>query len=341
MSSYKELDGVNQSSLKKIITHPQQYLSALKKYSEEEGFEKDHFVFGRAVDIMLVGNKEEFDDQFVRIPDTTKCSDTLKPIIDEIFLTASLLAEAEETTISLLEYYKTHILYKARAFNYYPNYKDDTVVATVIKQGSEYFELLKTTVGKTPITETEYAKAVNCMMALKANDFTKKYTRKEKGIEFWDRFIIQFEHKETKIKGELDRVVIDHNTKEITPIDFKTTSKSIYGFNSEFWKHRYDFQAATYYRGLMFHPAVKALIENGYKLNSFKYVVVEKQLVHQPMVFNVGPDVLFIGLCGGERPAYKIEGFYDAMNRYQWHKENDKWDYPMEYYEKGEINIKL
>ena len=335
MSEYKDIDAVNQSSLKKILTHPQLYLSAKNKQNNSEQSEAAHFVFGRAVDIMLVGTKDEFEEQFVRIPDETKCSEAVKVIIDDIFNTIG----SEKT--KNLEAYPVEILGLARLNKYRDNYKDDTLIATVVKEGSAYFELLKTTFGKTPITETEYAKAVNCKMAIKADQYTQKYCQKVLGTEFLDRFIVQFEHKGTNIKGEIDRVVINHNTKEITPIDFKTTALPIYTFNTEFWKYRYDFQAATYHRGLIFHPKINKLIEDGYKLNTFKYIVVEKELHNRPMVFNVSEEIDLIGLVGGERSTYKVEGFYSALKRYQFHQENDKWDFPMEYYQKGEIDIRV
>jgi len=332
--SYKEIDKRNQSSLKKIIIHPQEYLKAIKNQERNDEEIPDHFVFGSVVDIMLTGNKDEFDERFIKIPDETKCSDALKPIIDSIFIAVSW------KEIESLDKFPTEILEVARANNYYNNYKDDTLIATVIKQGSDYFELLKTTIGKTPITETEYAKAVNCTMAVRSNEFTQKYCKKQPDVEFWDKFIIEFKLK-IEIKGELDRIIINHKDKLITPIDFKTTSKPIYSFNSEFWKFRYDFQAATYIIGLCNHPKIISLLSDGYKLDTFKYIVVEKELIHNPMVFNVPQDVIEIGIHGGERSTYNLEGLHQSIDRYKFAEKNNKWDYPMEYYQKGEIDIKI
>lgn len=335
MSDYKTLEGTNQSSLKKILTHPQLFLQAKKKQDTSEQDEAAHFTFGRAVDIMLVGNKEEFDENFVKIPDETKCSDAIKIIIDDLFLKL----DGEELTV--LEDYPSSILLIARENKYRDNYKDDTLIATVIKEGNAYFELLKTTIGKTPITETEYSKAVNCTMAVKSNEFTQKYCRKQPGLEFWDRFIVQFDLRGTQMKGEIDRVVINHNTKTITPVDFKTTGLPIYTFNSEFWKLRYDIQAGTYTIGLKSHPDIINLVNKGYKIETFKYIVVEKDLINFPMVFNVTPEVLFVALEGGERKPWKIEGLFQAIDRLQFAQINNKWNFPKEYYEKGEIDIKL
>ena len=335
MDDYRSMEGTNQSSLKKILTYPSLYVQAKKKSEDKEESEAEHFIFGRVVDLLITGQRDEFEENFVKIPDETKCSDAVKVIIDELFNRIRL------TEIRDIEEYSAGLLIIARENKYRDNYKDETLVATIIKEGNAYFELLRTTVGKTPITETEYAKAVNCMMAWKSDEFTKKYCVKEKGVEFWDKVIVKFKENGRQIKGELDRVVVNHNYKTITPIDFKTTGQPIYFFNNDFWKYRYDIQAMVYHRGLLHHPEINKLIDDGYKLLNFKYIVVEKDLIHRPVVFNVTPEVLFTGLEGGERSSWKLEGFRKALERLDFAEENNAWDFPMEYYKKGELDIRL
>lgn len=348
MDDYRAMEGTNQSSLKKILTHPRLYLQAKKKQEEGEESTAPHLVFGSVVDIMITGQRDEFEEKYVRIPDETKCSDAVKVIIDEVFkfsfhIHTEMGGTPEEFLLKDLSIYSHNILDKARDNKYRDNYKDDTLIATVIKEGNAYFELLKTTVGKTPITETSYAKAVNCVMAWKSDDFTRKYCvkDKEKSVEFWNKVIITFKQGNRTIKGELDRVVINHDNKTITPIDFKTTGQPIYMFEKDFWKYRYDIQAMVYHRGLLHHPEINKLIDEGYELLNFKYIVVESDLHLRPVVFNVTPEVLLVGLEGGERTPWKLEGFRKALERLDFAEENNKWDFPMEYYQKGEIDIRV
>jgi hypothetical protein len=336
MDDYRSMEGTNQSSLKKILTYPSLYVQAKKKSENKEESEAEHFIFGRVVDLLITGQRDEFEENFVKIPDETKCSDTVKLIVDDVF--DELEKSSTPVTIAglgpiILKYCNHH--------SYQSNWKDDTRIDKIIKDGGAYFELLCAIRGKTPITETEYAKAVNCTMAWKSDEFTKKYCVKEKGVEFWDKVIVKFKENGRQIKGELDRVVINHNYKTITPIDFKTTGQPIYFFNSDFWKYRYDIQAMVYHRGLLHHPEINKLIDDGYKLLNFKYIVVEKDLIHRPVVFNVTPEVLFTGLEGGERSPWKLEGFRKALERLDFAEENNAWDFPMEYYKKGELDIRL
>jgi hypothetical protein len=336
---YRQLEGVNQSSLKKILISPKEFLKAVEKQQNNNDSIEPHFLFGSVVDIMLTGTRDEFDEKYVRIPDETKCSETIKKIIDDIFNVVKAVAESEDIEILPLENYSTIILRKARENNFQNNYKDDTLINTVIKQGEAYFELLKTTVGKTPITESEYAKAVNDVMALKSDIYTKKYVVKKerKNAEFWDKFIVQFEYRGVQIKGELDRVIVDHDTKEIIPIDFKTIGTFINSFVYDFWKYRYDFQAGVYGLGLIHNKQINKLIKQGYKLKAFLYIVVETNLINNPMVFVVPNNVLNIGINGGIVKNKYYEGFEQALKRYKFAKDNDAWEYPMEYYQNNGI----
>lgn len=324
---YRQLPGVNQSSLKKILVSPQSYLQAVKSQAEPDDDKEDHFVFGGVLDVMLVGNKEEFDRQYIKIPDDTKCSDAVKAIVSNVYNCV-----VDEDKLSLSNYSDV-ILTVAREQNYQNNYKDETLIASVIKQGEDYFKLLSKIAGKTPVTETDYAKAVSCKMALIADKFTNPYVKAGKEIEFLNRFVIQFEYEGVNIKGELDRVIINHKQKTVTPLDFKSTGKSVYTFKYDFFKYRYDFQAAVYRQGLFNDERIKTLLEEGYTITPFVFVVVEKDLKNNPMVFVVSPEVESIGLIGGVTSEGKeLEGFTQAMQRYKYHEENNLWDYPAEYY---------
>lgn len=329
--------GLNQSSLKKILVSPQEYLKAINKQEDEAT--PEHFLFGTVVDIMLTGSKDEFDEKFVKIPDETKCSDTVKAIVEEI---ANNVFQTE-TIDCPLESYREDILAACDYFNYQPNWKDDTRIDKIIKEGSEYFDLLKSIAGKTPITESEYAKAVNAVMALKADKYTQYYTRKQKDVEFLDKFIVCFGYEGEEIKGELDRIVINHKTKTITPVDFKTTGKSILGFNYDFWQFRYDFQAAVYTYGLQRHSDIINLLSQGYELKNFLYIVVEKSLIYNPQIFEVHKVITKIGWEGGTLSNGKrLEGFVQAIQRYQFATKNEAWNYSQEYYEnEGKIFIEV
>ena len=112
-------------------------------------------------------------------------------------------------------------------------------------------------------------------------------------------------------------------------------------FPYQFWKLRYDFQAAFYVEGLLQDEGLKELITNGYTIQPFKFIVVETNCVSSPLIFEADTEVLNIGKYGGTlSTGRKLEGFDAAITRYKFHQEKDNWDYPMEYY-KGNIKIEI
>ena len=340
MENYRNLPGINQSILKKILTSPLEFKKAKEKQESAVQSTEEHFLFGTLVDLMLTSTKQEFDDKYVVIPDETKCSDAVKAIIDKV--SEYIQEVAEDYFGTFLSEYRDKILDCCNNTNYQANWKDDTRVDKIIKEGSEYFELLKSIAGKTPVVQSEYSKAVNCVAALKADPYTKPYVDKKfytnqkiAGVQILDKVIISFTHRGVLIKGELDRVIVNPNTKEITPIDFKTTSKSINGFKYEFWKYRYDFQAAVYYKGILESPQFKEYFDQGYKLNNFLYIVVEKDLTNVPVCFEISQEVLNIGFSGGVYEDREYLGFEQALSMYIYAEVNSEWTYTKDYLENG------
>lgn len=337
MSNYKDIQALNQSILKKILYSPAEFKKAQERQNNEES-SQDHFVFGTMVDIMLTGTKQEFDEKFIKVSEDIYPSDSVVRVVNGVF--SEIVSEnPEDTNFFSFDAYSDKILQHCKYQDYYNNLKDETRVNKILTAGIDYFMLLQNSVGKTMVTDVDYAKAVNCVMALKSDDFTKKYSDKNypkhspDDLEYLDKVVIMFEYEGLQFKGELDRVVLDHDRKVITPIDFKTTSKSIIGFKYEFWKYRYDFQAAVYRYGLAKQDFIVELMKKGYVLDDFLYIVVEKELTNPPMCFKVTKNIIEIGLAGGKIENTYYEGFTQAVERYIYAEKNNRWQYPKEYYE--------
>ena len=61
MENYRELSGLNQSLLKKILVSPSAFL---KQLDQQDYSQKDHFVFGSLVDDMLLSDIEISDKYY-------------------------------------------------------------------------------------------------------------------------------------------------------------------------------------------------------------------------------------------------------------------------------------
>lgn len=354
MVDYKTISALNQSTLKQILISPRAYVEAKERQIARVESTEQHFMFGSLVDMMLTESKEDFDKKYAVIPDDTGVSETIAKIVKGIYDSAvdeDKLYDADiEYSPTNLEDYPEQILRHCDYELYQPRWKDETRVNKIIEQGSKYFDILKKCGTKTIITESEYAKALNCVMALRSDKHTSKYCQKKSNdpdIEIVDKHVIVFDYQGLEFKGELDRVIINHKDKTITPIDFKTTSKSVLNFEKSFWHFRYDFQAAVYTLGLSLDKSEKfeKHYKDGYSFNPMLYIVVETFLKNPPMVFEISKTAINTGLYGNVDKVPKInenlQGFQQAIKRFKYATEYDAWDYPMEYDTRGKTIIQV
>lgn len=347
MMDYKTISALNQSTLKQILVSPRSYVEAKERQLARIESTEQHFVFGSLVDMMLTESKEDFDKKYAVVPDDTGVSETIAKIVKGVYDEKN---NSDDLAWGALEDYPEEILQYCNYELYQSRWKDETRINKIVEQGSQYFEVLKNCGTRTIITESEYAKAVNCVMALRTDKYTSKYCQKKSNdpdIEIIDKHVVVFEHEGLEFKGELDRIIVNHKEKTITPIDFKTTSKSVLNFENSFWHFRYDFQAAVYTLGLTKDKSerLKSFYEDGYSFKPMLYIVVETFLKNSPMVFEISKTAINTGLYGNVDKVPKLkenlEGFYQAIKRFKYATENDAWDYPMEYDVKGKTIIQL
>jgi len=336
---YRTINKQNQSLLKEILKSPQAYLRAQEKYMNEDDTVPAHFVFGNAVD-HFVTEETEFTDKF-HIMGNSTVSDTIKKIMDHVFSEVGGTKDLYHNKENFLEDYPDSIVRACGYLQYGQSWKEETRIAKVISTGTNYYRDLIKSKGKTVISQEDYAKAVTCHASMVSDSYISKYLKPGPNQQLIKKQVIQFEYRTVECKGELDLVFIDHDEKTIIPIDVKTIGTNVYSFPYNFWKYRYDFQAAAYSFGLAYQ--FEDLIKQGYHILSFKFIVCEKDSYNKPLIYTVKDDILNIGMNGGSNSDGKsYEGFEQAIERYLFHTQKDLWDYPMEYYENdGELIIDL
>jgi hypothetical protein len=337
MSNYRELDGENQSRLKLMLKNPQ-------AYSKNKSVKTDYFAFGSLVDFLLTEKDKDLEDEFYVLKDI-KISDNVKKIVDKIFDYYETFSETivVDPTKDVPLQNKEMIIEFAKELEYGQNWKPETLIAKLQEAGQPYYDILQEAKGKTKISEEDYYKAVNCKMAVMSDPKLSKYFKSEKSkdltinTEVIFKKILDFEYEGFHCKGELDQIHIDHNAKTITPIDEKTTAESVLSFNYNFWKYRYDFQASFYTEGLKRDKELQPLFDQGYTLEPFKFIVIEKELINRPVIFTTTNTILHIGKYGGVLANGKeIEGFHQAIQRLRFHQESNNWEFPKEYYDNDE-----
>lgn len=336
---YRQLEGINQSSLKKILVSPKSYLKEINRNKDEdENNDPQHFKLGKLIDFVLTEPDKHYNDYFFVEPDL-KISDSIKEVIRYIFVHYQTINNFDNLPIRNIELIKE----AAKKVGYGQSYKEETLINKIQKEGEAYYQCLINSIGKVRITKEDKNKALLTKMAIMSDPNLSKYFKKQKDTEIWFKKVINFNYKGFICKGELDQVYINHTLKEITPLDIKTTSDSVLNFSYNFWKYRYDFQASFYTFGLKQDLQIRELLKVGYKLLPFKFLIIETVGNSIPVIFNTTEEIYNIGAKGGILSTGKqLEGVVQSFERLCWHTENNLWDFPKEYYlNNKEFNIQV
>ena len=189
------------------------------------------------------------------------------------------MSELDDEILKILEFH-----------NLYQSYKEDSKRLDKIQtpENAQYFHFLLEE-GKDIIDNDMLAKATERVELMKANKNVMKIMNHKvtdfeiDPIEIYNEKYLECKLKNYKfgLKGYIDRFTIDHDKKEITIIDLKTTSKGLEKFAETVDFYRYWMQAVIYITLVM--KNMKEKVSN-YKIN-FNFVVIDNY--DQIYVFDV------------------------------------------------------
>jgi len=305
---YRNLPGEHQSDLKYILKHPQKYL----QQKQSEGGDEIWFTVGTIVEEMLLFPKKDLREDYY-INKGVSASDTIKAIIEDVY--NSLSFDDRSKDLGDLE---NLIIKAADKVEYYTNWKSETRYNKIVKEGNEYFKILKESEGKKVIESADWNKCLNAKVIVATDEFVKPILEDRDIIK---KHVIQYILNGVEMVSEIDFMIKRDGAKTIQPYDFKTTSKPLYSFKNSFISYGYDFQDVIYQKGLQ-------LIYPDYKILPVKFIVQELGSTNRPMIFQASDEIR-------QEAVDKVK---DAIKRLKFHRENDKWEYPMEQYQNG-VNI--
>lgn len=254
--------------------------STLSTY-EREGFkcldtlfdhkETPSLTFGSAVDSIITGGEQEFNDRFY-VSDLPKVPTTAEPIIKEIFNQfnnsyTNINDIPDNSLIPIL----TQMGYKGNT-----NWGNKAKCDAIRKDGAQYYQTMFMAKGKTILSQEVYNRVFACVRALKDSPQTKEYFKDNDPFDDVERVYQQ------KFKGVLggityrgmaDLLVVDHKNKVIIPCDLKTSSGREYDFPEHFLQWHYMIQARLYWR-LIRQTLDKDPYFKDFKMGNFRFIVV-------------------------------------------------------------------
>ncbi len=299
------------SSMNKLLFSPGIFY---KDYilKERELKTDKHLIEGKLLHLLLL-QPEKLHDEFSIVPNKIP-SDNVRKVLND--LKKRIVGDLDDLGPEILEVLKEH--------NLYQSFKEDEKRLSKIQtiENGEYFKFLLES-GKDIIDNDMLAKATERVEVLKDNKDVMSLMEdtitdfEMDPIEAYNEKYLECDLKDYKfgLKGYVDRYIVDHDKKEITIIDLKTTSKGLDKFAETMDYYNYWIQAVIY-STLVIKNNEKDI--SSYKIN-YKFVVIDNY--DQVYVFDVSNNT--------KSDWYR--GFVDVLNQIDYHYTNRKYTLPYDF----------
>jgi len=284
---YKGEFSFSYSSLNRLLFSPKLFYRDYILKERETKMDK-HLIEGRLIHLLLL-EPDRFNEEFVMTP-LKMPSDSVKRVLRNV--SSKIVDPNNYVKLKDLD---DQILKALKEENLYQSFKEDSkrLDKIITEESEEYFKFLQTT-GKTIIDADTFARCMDRVVIIRANDEVTKLLMQQ-GTD-WDLDHIQV-YNEKKLncnlndykfglKGIIDKYIIDDEAKTITIVDLKTTAKPLENFAETVDFYNYWLQAAVYSLLVIKNVDEK---QQDYKI-IFKFVVIDKY--DQVYVFPVSEETL-------------------------------------------------
>lgn len=258
--------------------------STLARY-EREGFnnldklfdriETPSLTFGSAVDAIITGGQDEFDNNFI-VADYPSTPDSIIKIVKSLF------KQCKDNYRSLRLIPDNIIISETESQGYQSNWKPETRAKVIKEKGSEYYNLLFIAGDKTILDTQTYQDVCNAVRALKESKSTQFYFAEnnpfEPDIERFYQLKFKGEFNGVKYRNMADLIIVNHKEKWIKPVDLKTSSHTEWDFYKSFVDWRYDIQARLYW-AIIRQNMDKDEYFKDFKLLDYDFIVVNRRIL--------------------------------------------------------------
>lgn len=144
-----------------------------------------------------------------------------------------------------------------------------------------------------------------------------------------------------RLKSMLDKVIVDHDTKTIKPIDLKCTW-TVENFYEEYYLYRRAYiQAGLYYKAIYSLTEEKGGRYEGYTVEYLKFLVCDSTNYMNPLIYTLTEADMADAFLGFEHKGRKYPGIHEIIENLKWALDTNTWNISREHYLAGGIiNIK-
>lgn len=275
-----------------------------------ESVESPSLTFGSAVDAIITGGQEEFEQHFI-VADFPPIKESVKSIVKSLFDTCGDIYE------DLTDIPNSYIISITEMASFQLNWKPETRAEKIRVEGSEYYALLHRSIGKTLIDTTTMDLIERTVQALRTSPATQPLFAPDNNLvhEYQLKFKATLEGIDYRCMADL--IITDHENKVVYPIDLKTSSHAEWDFHESFKQWRYDIQARLYWRIIRANMDMDEQFKD-YTLADYTFAVVNKKTL-VPLTWSY-PDTQKIGtLVYGKQKQIELEDPFKLGQRLSYY----------------------
>lgn len=345
--SYRDIKALNYSMVKKFEENPIEFFQEFILGLTKDEKESVATTLGSLVDFILLdcGRDErvfeqKMEEKFVLF-DGVRTTAQAFDLADEVYKIIINNTDEEGTaTISFEDAFREgFILIQEKG-----KYKGKTWekgLEDFNKVAGEYFKTKMDSVGKTVIDLWMIDKAKKMVEQAKGDEFHGELVNMTSGdgIEVIDKLAIEFGYMDWECKMEQDRTIIDHNSKIIRRIDYKTSFDNE-NFEYSYLKRKYYLQNSFYHIG-----TCKWAESNGlgdYEIGPMEFLVLDTSVNgRRPLKYNTSLDMVAEGLGGFSYRGRNYRGINQLLEEIKWCKDEGIWTMSREnHLNKGVVDMK-
>lgn len=263
--------------------------STLARY-EREGFnnldrlfdklETPSLTFGSAVDSIITGGQEEFDERFM-VAEFPSTPDSVVKIVKSLF------NQYGDSYRSLVTIPDDAVIKETEHQGYQMNWKPETRAKVIKEKGADYYNLLFIAGGRTILDTYTYQDVCNAVKALKESKPTQFYFAEnspfEPDVERFYQLKFKGEFDGVEYRNMADLIIVNHKEKWVKPVDLKTSSHAEWDFYKSFVDWKYDIQARLYW-AIIRQNMNKDEYFKDFKLLDYEFIVVNRKTL-TPLVW--------------------------------------------------------
>lgn len=351
-AQYRALEIDSYSSIKVFIEDRKKYYKKFVLKEPVRDGDTPSTVFGSLVDCLLF-SPDEFDSRFAISISDVPTGQYGKLVGELMKITTRSTTEEGEVIRELedmLEEAYNNVRYDRNGN--IVDFKRDSFQKVLEKfVGSEYeiyYRLLRESHGKEVVEPTMVENALRVIAELRTNHVTATIINMENSdnITVHKQFPIignlkealgeNVTEDEAKAKCLVDKLIIDHEAKEIHIYDLKTAWDNEGEFLNNYFKYKYYIQAALYWYLVVEWAKTEENLKS-YKVRFPAFIVAESSNYKNPLIYTTDSSNISQGLRGFVIKDKYYLGVVKAVKDIIWHKRTGIWNISKENYDNNGI----